>query len=65
MSVAGDARGGYGGGGDYGGYGGGYGGHGHGSISMDPVSILGLLSLGINLSFKNKFLIGYLTKPCH
>lgn len=45
-------RGGYGGGyDDYGG--GGYGGHGgggyggdHGSIAMDPVSILGLLSLG-------------------
>ncbi|XP_046639256.1 uncharacterized protein LOC124320416 [Daphnia pulicaria] len=41
----GKARGGYGGGGSYGG--GGYGGgHGHGSISIDPVSILGLLSLG-------------------
>lgn len=53
-------RGGYGGGyDDYGGGGGygdgGYGGHGgggygggggHGSIAMDPVSILGLLSLG-------------------
>lgn len=53
---AGEARGGYGGG--YGGHGGGYeddygyggssygGGHGHGTISMDPVSVLGLLSLG-------------------
>ena len=36
----GEARGGYGGGGGY------SGGYGHGSISMDPVSILGLLSLG-------------------
>ncbi|EFX86554.1 hypothetical protein DAPPUDRAFT_236360 [Daphnia pulex] len=38
--LRGQARGGYGGGGNYGG------GHGHGSISIDPVSILGLLSLG-------------------
>ena len=49
-----EARGGYGGGG-YGGGGGSYGGggggggggsYGHGAITMDPVSILGLLSLG-------------------